>query len=626
MTTKIVFIEFLDELKYLEELEEEEIVVVTTQPTVKVKLKGRKIRCIDTQELFGRRGHQEVVEATAAIVNGIRPCFSVLSQGSVKYAHERTAIFYLRFFLNYLFSHIYLVHAAVKEVNPDEIIVLPFESFKQVEARLNKAGSLLGNIVELYSKANNIKSVRIYDKSVKRDKKLRYFFYQRLETSVFKLMLFWLRRVRNNKEILLAPNDTCGMPVLLKLASKEIKRSFPIYLSIQRGSIRVRVMEMISGKSFSLVSLPTISTKRERSHFEKLWSTCMDDIQLYLKIHATNFDFHGIDVSQYIIDYMAYGLASELKDLNGKICSLFQVLHEIHPAVVFSQHALGVSYALGEICRERKIPAILVSHGSHVPHQQKYSEIEWNEHARTLFNTHFPFVAIQTSWAGRFFEAQKKALSVPVNTGPLLFAQKSRLKENREQLRKRIYKQYANDRILIHAGTPKSWRSFRPWIYETLDEYIHNINKIIQAVDKVRGVYLAIRFRPVGGITSNDFKKMLMKSDCYGIYDKGSFDEHLLSADMLISYSSTTLEEALQNKIPVLQFDPDNKYWHIPSNFFRNSNIGNQPAVQCASNYQELCKVIKNFEKKIDAKIDESEWKEHILDMDDRWLQKVRSI
>ena len=89
--------------------------------------------------------------------------------------------------------------------------------------------------------------------------------------------------------------------------------------------------------------------------------------------------FHGIDVSQFIVDFTKHGLAIELKKLNGEIYSLFQVMDEIHPAVVFSQHAIGVSYALGEVCRERKIPAILISHGSHVPHQQKFAEIEFKE-------------------------------------------------------------------------------------------------------------------------------------------------------------------------------------------------------------------------------------------------------
>jgi hypothetical protein len=34
-------------------------------------------------------------------------------------------------------------------------------------------------------------------------------------------------------------------------------------------------------------------------------------------------------------------------------------------------------------------------------------------------------------------------------------------------------------------------------------------------------------------------------------------------SDLLVSYSSTTIEEALQNRVPVLQYDSHGKYCHI---------------------------------------------------------------
>ena len=56
----------------------------------------------------------------------------------------------------------------------------------------------------------------------------------------------------------------------------------------------------------------------------------------------------------------------------------------------------------------------------------------------------------------------------------------------------------------------------------------------------------------------------LINSNCYGIYIDGVFEDHLLGSDLLLSYSSTTIEEALQNHVPVLQYDPSGKYEHIP--------------------------------------------------------------
>ena len=56
---------------------------------------------------------------------------------------------------------------------------------------------------------------------------------------------------------------------------------------------------------------------------------------------------------------------------------------------------------------------------------------------------------------------------------------------------------------------------------------------------------------------------------------------------MLISFSSTTIEEALNNKIPVLQYGGEGRYCHIPCQPFSRVNEVNK-AVSWARNKEEL--------------------------------------
>ena len=100
-------------------------------------------------------------------------------------------------------------------------------------------------------------------------------------------------------------------------------------------------------------------------------------------------------------------------------------------------------------------------------------------------------------------------------------------------------------------------------MYETTDEYIENINSLIRAVDGLEGVHLVVRFRPSDYLTLKDFLELLNESNCYSVHSKGSFADYLMVSDLLVSYSSTTIEEALQNRIPVLQYDGHGKYCHI---------------------------------------------------------------
>ena len=243
-----------------------------------------------------------------------------------------------------------------------------------------------------------------------------------------------------------------------------------------------------------------------------------------------------------------------------------------------------------------------------------------------MFVTHYPFVAVQTQWAERFLKDQTDLLSKPLVTGPLIFAQKSRLHDTKEMLRVKIFEKHSNKKILLHAGTPKRWRAFRPWVYETVEEYIKNINLLIIAVQKVRGVHLAIRYRSNKNLTTANLRQLLINSDCYEIYDCGAFNEHLLAADMLVSYSSTTIEEALKNKIPVLQFDPDAKYWHIPTVYDQSQDLSELTEIQCASTPQELAKILKLFSEGKKKNMYDDRKSRHTLNERKSWLRKLRIL
>jgi hypothetical protein len=123
-------------------------------------------------------------------------------------------------------------------------------------------------------------------------------------------------------------------------------------------------------------------------------------------------------------------------------------------------------------------------------------------------------------------------------------------------------------KIILHAGTPKSQSSLRLFVYETIDEYIRNINSLIKVVTRMNNVHLIIRFRPMRDLNLSEFKELLVESESFTVRSDGSFGEFLLASDLLLSYGSAAIEEALQNKIPVLQYDFDGKYCHIPATQF----------------------------------------------------------
>jgi len=100
-------------------------------------------------------------------------------------------------------------------------------------------------------------------------------------------------------------------------------------------------------------------------------------------------------------------------------------------------------------------------------------------------------------------------------------------------------------------------------VYETVDEYVENINVLIRVVEKMPECHLVVRFRPFPGLSIKDLQTLLPSSDHYSIHSEGTFEDFLFSSDLLVSYSSTTIEEALLNRVAVLLYDSQGKYCHI---------------------------------------------------------------
>jgi hypothetical protein len=148
---------------------------------------------------------------------------------------------------------------------------------------------------------------------------------------------------------------------------------------------------------------------------------------------------------------------------------------------------------------------------------------------------------------------------------------------------------------------------------------------VIKAVESITGLYLAIRFRPQYGLSIEDLQQLLVVSNCYDIYTEGSFEEHLLASDLLLSYSSTTMEESLQHHIPVLQYYPDGRYEHIPGQVLSNRGTNSVSTVYSVLSRKDLLPALSWWSEKVLEGEDEKEliWSEHILDSSDdmKWLE-----
>jgi hypothetical protein len=617
MIRRIFFIESSDEIDLLEDLFNEDSIVVSINPPVSKDLKKRGIPFFTTLKFFDSEGHHFVHNNSFKIVEDLRPFLKNIKSENIQHTFERTWIFYFRFHLNYYLSMLYIINQAVTKYNPDFLITASTDPSNK---------NLISAIVEGYGLVNNLKAKCITKKINLRINKPDFNSIKNLiKRFIFESQLTFIKYKFNNKAFIIAPEDTYNMPQLLYKVSQVIHNALPVYLKIQRKSLRIRISEMLRGKSFSFVFIPSDAKASINNNFEHQLLTSSLEIKNHLVTKSQIATFFGLNINIFLNDYIENKLNKKMRQLNCELVSLRKILEVLKPNKVFSQHSLGISYALGEVCLELDIPALLISHGSHSPHNEKIAKLEWSIHSHTIFNSHYPFVAIQTPLAKKFLNMQDDLISKEIETGQLLLTTENNV-SSKKQIRNKLYNKKSDKRIVVHAGTPKGWNSLRPWIYETIDEYINNINDIINAIEEIPDIYLAIRFRPQSLLSLDDLSLLLKKSECYGIYTDGSFGDYLLSADLLISYSSTTIEEALQSQVPVLQYDPSGKYEHISGQILSNSSKNNVSELYSVLSEADLMPALKWWSKSLNNDTNFS-WSKYIIEPDNKmeWLSQMES-
>jgi hypothetical protein len=598
----LIFIETKEEVDlYLDYLDDNTVVeVVSLLPEERATLDSADVKYKNCSEYFNLNSHIETSKKCRKIIEHIRPLILALYQDRVVDAFERTALYYFKFYLTYLISQISIIHNAFVSIRPDYLLVLPFGSISGLDAQLKNDGGLLNAIVEQYALDNDIEIVYLASNS-KGHKKNKTKKNSLVEMLAFEVSLFMYRMIPKSVNVIGAPYDTIGMPNLLTKVSKKYTKTLIVYYSTTSKTIKNRVFDQLKGESLTFYSLKAYIPKMKRNVLYNNINKCVELVCIKVNKKNNDFVFKNVSLNKLLTPYIENGLKIKMNDLCHNIWALNRIFRVKKPSVIFAQHSLGLSSAFGEMCLSEKIPSMLIPHGSFVPQTGEVPEYEWREHARTLFETSYKFVAIQTPIAKKYYDNQciklgAVKMSKPINTGPLLFANQDRMHYS-DNL---IFKGPHNKKILLHAGTPKSFTGFRPFIYETIDEYVNNINDIIKAVDLLPDVYLIIRFREVYGLSLNAFENLLCDSINYEICSDGVFLDYLLSSDLTISYSSTAIEESLKNNIPVLQYDSDDKYMHIESMIIdENKGFKPYPIYYCtdkSSLYFSLKLIFENLD------------------------------
>ena len=103
------------------------------------------------------------------------------------------------------------------------------------------------------------------------------------------------------------------------------------------------------------------------------------------------------------------------------LVNLTKVLKITNPKFMLSQHTSFIGCAFGELGNIYNIPAMVVSHGSHVSHLNNDVKHECLFLAEAMINRIFPYIAVQNPYMLEFLKDNNYRNNQMISTGPLLY-------------------------------------------------------------------------------------------------------------------------------------------------------------------------------------------------------------
>ena len=569
----IIFVESVEQLEEIsEQFDINKAVIIALQPSAQAQLNRNRVKYLSSLSFLSHEEHEAINYKIDNALLLLRNDFCLEDRYGVSVTYSETFFYHLQSYLYYWLVNTAVISNAISEHSPVRVIAPISTPIKSLGLSIGVSGSFIGQIVKKLCGHAQLDVVLVGKHVEIKEKIPRGHFFRKV---IFEMQLFWYKIASNNKKIIISLTDAYNIPRVVNYASCNMKNPFLVYLNTASKFFDDSFYDVLMGRFWKFFYRPICLNKLSDNVFLERYASLCEEMSRLMSEHSEDITFKGIFFGEELLEYIQNGLKRGMFELNVEVSSLYRIISIKKPSFIVSPHALGLGCALGELSKMFKIRAsLLVPHGSITIQEEEWARKSWNESSRCLLDTIYNYVAIQSPFYQKYlFSCKSDNKSKHLVTGPLIYSRRSNDGSYYKDLRRTIYGRHYKDVIFIHASTPRPFGSYIPGVFETVDEYIRNINEMIEVFDGIQGVHLALRIRPKGfrGLSIDDLASLLIDSDSYSIYEEGSFEDHLLSADVLISYSSTTIEEALQNKIPVIQYANGNHYSHVPASSYDDS-------------------------------------------------------
>lgn len=578
-----ILLEFPDEadmfLAYCREqhLAPESFNIIALWPNVQVILRRQGIRYQNTRPYFGNDSHKRILLKSEEWLDALEESVCLTDGSAITQCYNAIFSFHLRFYINYFLWLIEILYGLAHEKD-----VALFTFHTESEGSVSYSGPSLGpsdryltSVVRGYAAQHGIKHQEIRAANVPTPVRLnagRRLGY-RIGSKLLPLAGPLLQRIAMSSlgqgPRILVNTVSYNMDRLLE----DLRKTFPalrcIWLQtsgLSGSAVLWRLINHRPADHFLAAECVGNGASRNRNAVERMEQSLRETQQQLQQRWKGVFLHEGVSFVEIVSRKIEQDLFRYLRETVLKSQAIRYVLEQTRPSLVITPYAAGTEAILGEWSRVLGIPSLSISHGSFTPPQTRPDEIEKYRLGSNLILTNYEYTALQTPWAERYISHfSAKCRPTPVRTGNLILAKENtalRLVARRELFG---HHQIPNLKIVVYATTLKPRSALRFQIHETLDEHLAGIADLAQAVNAIDNARLVIKLHPAAALKEDEVALLVpaTKSDRIRICCRAPFERILSAADLLVSYSSTCIEEAIQQRIPVLLYDPWDRYQHL---------------------------------------------------------------
>jgi len=528
-----------------------------------------------TMDVFSDYSHLRIMAMTRSFENDL---FERLHENSqLTESAKETFRGYVHIFANCALR----TWVTLKKLDPPFLVPVGAQ-WKKEETREKVNEILLQKITRDFSRHHLKGQTRVHDRG------------NRISIAVVRLINHWIAKKLAKKDVVLVNSFSYGMKSLAKKLIRNSNSTYCFQVLEERGGIKsilrslLNVFILIKGGrmgSLTVITSPSRVT-------EKTVHQLIDELSPSKIKDGIKFFYDSLLNSVVLTD----GLVSEAE----KLVSI------VKPKKIITNYLRWyTAAALAEAGKKHNITSMLISHGSHTAQESFPAMWESVEQSRgVLFSSLADQIVLQSPHAEKFV-SQHKIPGELIRSKPIMWGYQDIKPRGPQKIRR-----------ILHTGTFKSWSSNRPWIFETSDEFIHGLTTLVESLSGIENMELVIRIRPYPECSVETIMSFLPEADFLKVKTDGSFLDDLAEADLLVSWASTTIEEALNARKPVLLWGGSQRFHHISprTTFPTKEDRGAVYAPKVKSDLRELTEHILDAHAEIP--LSEEELEGHVWSSD----------